>query len=962
MAGAANGRRHASRADVAAVASLVAIPLVVYGAAALLGHTVVPGDDLTQNYPLRVLVGDDIRAGHLPVFDPYIWSGAPLLAGWNAGGAYPLTWLFAALPGTAAWTLNLASATAVAGAGCYAFLRSSRLGVVASWLGGLTFSLGGAMVAQLPHIGLITGMSWVPVALLATRKLTERQAGGLPTRLGWTAALATAVALNVLAGTPRAIANAAAVLGPYAIWRIGRLAFHAARAQPASVASSAVTLLGGAAIGLGIGAVQLLPGLAAVASSQRAAVTASLFSAGSLPLRWLLLLGVPDLLGGSGSFGQPTFFASYNLTEVTCYVGVLPLVGAVTLAARVRRGQPWGEWTAWWAIAALGVLLAAGTHTPLWHLLIRIPLFNGQRLQSRSILVTDLALAVLFAHWADGWTGRPMGALRAASGAPLDADAAAPPPPGRSRAVAEPVLASLPPLCICALVVVALSDGRGLLEWMGVSASAAATSAGPLRPWLLPYLVLALGAIALVWACRRSAGRPGWPARFLTVFVVVDLAVFAMTTVVAVDASGSTSRSTVATAAARPYRSAAAIRPIATLHLDGRFALYDPTLLYATELRVLGAPDDNVMQGTYAVQGYSSLANGPYARATGAHALSGTGQDLFSPAALDDGVLDSLDTTAVLVPSAYLVTHLRAGKAPGASATGARTLSPGGATRWMLGTPTVVSAVTFGSVAGARGAGFDGSDGSDGTDGTDGTDGSDDSDDLRVGLVSADGHTAWSTLVAAASGGSDRGALVARWAVAVPAVELVVAERGPRAAALHLGAPTLEAPDGGRLVADGVLQGALVAPHWTYAGRDGSFAIFKDRSAAAPLEARPVDADGAGRASVRRLSGPRLMPTSAAVSSTAGADVVRAVAAIPGWHALWQPAGGHTAKLLPVRADGVVQSVRVPAGRGVLTWRYDAPELATGEALTLGALGALAAIVAAALLVRRRRARPRYVQ
>ena len=75
--------------DVVAVVLLVTLPAVIFGVPALLGHAIGPGDDLTQNLPLRVLAGREIRDGHLPLFDPYIWSGAPLLAGWNAAAAYP---------------------------------------------------------------------------------------------------------------------------------------------------------------------------------------------------------------------------------------------------------------------------------------------------------------------------------------------------------------------------------------------------------------------------------------------------------------------------------------------------------------------------------------------------------------------------------------------------------------------------------------------------------------------------------------------------------------------------------------------------------------------------------------------------------------------------------------------------------------------------------------------------------
>src|SRR3984885_4729274 len=153
------GTRAARRrpADVVAVVLLVALPALVFGVPVLLGHAVLPGDDLTQNFPLRVLAGREIRAGHLPLFDPYIWSGAPLLAGWNAAAAYPLTWLFVMLPGIAPWTLNMIVTWAVAGVGMFCFLRALRLGSLPSLLGGLSFAFAGAMSAQVSHFGLVAG-------------------------------------------------------------------------------------------------------------------------------------------------------------------------------------------------------------------------------------------------------------------------------------------------------------------------------------------------------------------------------------------------------------------------------------------------------------------------------------------------------------------------------------------------------------------------------------------------------------------------------------------------------------------------------------------------------------------------------------------------------------------------------------------------------------------------------------
>ncbi|MBO0802565.1 MAG: hypothetical protein J2P25_05755, partial [Nocardiopsaceae bacterium] len=509
--------------DVAAVAVLIGLPILVFGLPALLGHAVLPGDDMTQNFPLRVLAGREIRAGRLPLFDPYAWSGSALLAGWNAGAAYPLTWLFAVLPGIAAWTAGLIITWATAGVSLYCFLRAVRLAPLPSFGGAMTFALAGAMSAQIIHFGLVAGMSWVPLALLAVLRLsegssrTDRGASPLPSRLGssrrrlrWTAVLAVAVGLMMLAGEPRAITDGCVIIGLYAAWRVARLGLW----RQAAPLIALGCLLGGL-----LGAVQWLPGLAAVSTSQRGSGSMALFSDGSLAPKWLALTLVPDLLGGSGSLSQPKFFGGYNLTEVTSYVGVLPLIAAFALLARAvsamvrRRGVP--DWFIWHVQAVVGIVLALGGDSPLGPVLYHVPLLGGQRLQSRNILLLDLALAILLAYWLQAPFRKP---------------------PGRA-ARAETLVALIPPLGILILVVLGQTWGAGLLRWLGISAGKSGQVIGQLQPWLIPYAVLAVTATALVVFGRRL-GRRGW-ARACAGFVVTDIVVFTVMAVVSVAPSGS---------------------------------------------------------------------------------------------------------------------------------------------------------------------------------------------------------------------------------------------------------------------------------------------------------------------------------------------------------------------------------------------------------------------------------------
>jgi hypothetical protein len=869
------------RGDVIAVVVLVALPVVIFGVAALLGHADLPGDDLAQNLPLRALAGRDIRAGQLPLLDPYIWSGAPLLAGWNAAAAYPLTWLFAILPGTAAWTVGLIATCVVAGLGMFCFLRALRLASLASFLGAFSFAFSGGMSAQVAHFGLVAGLSWVPLGLLSILRLSQDRP--LVSRCRWTAVLGLAFGLVILAGEPRAIDDACVILLIYAAWQVARLGRHAGPAL--------VSVTAGLALGLCLGAVQWLPGLTAISSSQRGVDSMALYSSGSLPVRWVLLALVPDLLGGSGSLGQPGFFGFYNLTEVTSYVGLLPLVAAFALLGRLRWRPRAPEWLVWHVMALAGVVLALGGNTPLGKVLYHLPLFGDQRLESRNILVLDLALAVLLAYWADQPFAR-----------------------SRDRPISrETVLGVVPPLAAVAAVALAFTWGVGWVRWVGLNIFPSASVVAQLKPWLVPYAVLGAAAVALVIFGRRL--RPGLGPRLIAAFVVVDVVVFTVLCVVEVapgafsGGSPGSAASPGPAAAGRTTATAAPVRPVAALGYGGRSAIYDPDQLDLGQLLGLDPPDDNAAGGGAmpSVQGYSSTVDGRYAAVTGSHQATGDGENTLAPAAVADGTLDQLDTTVLLTPSAYLVTQAGGGgPAAGPPGTGRRDLSAGQQATWYLGGVTGVSRVEVPDANAGRNADA-------------GT---------QIGLMALGGSTRWFWARAA-------GPSTLAITVSPPVASVAVVARAP-GRSVALGPPSVTAADGSLVVADGQLQDALVPPHWVLAGFDGPFAVFANRSAQAPLriEARP------GRpvsgAWVKSSGGAPAEPTAATVFSPHGARVVRSVAAISGWSATWHPRHGPAAALT-VQPDGLVQAVDVPPGLGEVTWSYTPPGFPAGLALSLTA-------------------------
>jgi len=113
---------------------------------------------------------------------------------------------------------------------------------------------------------------------------------------------------------------------------------------------------------------QLLPGLSFIDASQRAVEGYSFFGSGSFKPSWSVLLLVPDIFGGDGILHQPAFFNTYNLPEVTAYVGLLPLcavVACATVAFGRRRDERSADLWFWLFLTVVGILAAFGEYTPL---------------------------------------------------------------------------------------------------------------------------------------------------------------------------------------------------------------------------------------------------------------------------------------------------------------------------------------------------------------------------------------------------------------------------------------------------------------------------------------------------------------------------------------------------------------------------------------------------------------------
>ena len=108
----------------------------------------------------------ELRAGHLPLWNPYLFAGVPFLANPQAAVLYPLHWPLTWMEPSQALIWSALLHVWLAAGFMYTFARRSvGLGSQASWLAGALFGLGGFTLAKIENINQLNGLAWLPAML-----------------------------------------------------------------------------------------------------------------------------------------------------------------------------------------------------------------------------------------------------------------------------------------------------------------------------------------------------------------------------------------------------------------------------------------------------------------------------------------------------------------------------------------------------------------------------------------------------------------------------------------------------------------------------------------------------------------------------------------------------------------------------------------------------------------------------
>ena len=222
-------------------------------------------DPVLQFRPWLEFARDEIRAGRLPLWNPYAGCGAPFLANGQSAVFDPFHAIayLGRLPDALAWMA--AARLWVAGIGMYLLAKAWRLSAWGRWTSGLSYPFSGFLIGWLLYpIGSVA--VWMPWVFLATDKALE----GPGTR--GIAGLALAVGVLMLGGQVQAAAHILLAAGSYVTWR-GIVEFRVSLrmgsgwwAKPTRRDVRGRSFAGplgrwtlGVILGIGIGAVAILP-------------------------------------------------------------------------------------------------------------------------------------------------------------------------------------------------------------------------------------------------------------------------------------------------------------------------------------------------------------------------------------------------------------------------------------------------------------------------------------------------------------------------------------------------------------------------------------------------------------------------------------------------------------------------------------------------------------------------------
>ena len=368
--------------ELAPVIVLMGLCILFFGNVLFSNEYFFPWDMVDFYYPVQHFVSDVLHSGALPLWDPFVLAGYPIVGDPQASIFYPFSLLAYFLPGSfPLWlkTVELVEVLHIGAAGVFTYILARILNVRRSgaFFGGLVFMLSGFFPMHVEHETWVKTAAWIPLLLLLTIQALQKQS------LGYALAAGVGFGISVLAGSTQTSVYTAYLLVFFLVWHCFE---PLKRRQFRVIFTDIVLLFVTFALGLGVSAILLFPASELLANTIR--YQASFSVQGSMSLLALCTLFLPQVFGSAGNGpylgGEPT------LTQI--YLGLVPLMLFVLSWLIELDNKRAGFFR---TVAILALVLSFGPHFFVYRVLAHLPLIGWFRRPWAFYVFFILGLAIL---------------------------------------------------------------------------------------------------------------------------------------------------------------------------------------------------------------------------------------------------------------------------------------------------------------------------------------------------------------------------------------------------------------------------------------------------------------------------------------------------------------------------------------------------------------------------------------
>jgi hypothetical protein len=366
---------------------LILVALFLFREILTAGKCLYGSDFALQFYPWKKFVLDHLHSqGSLPFWNPYLFSGSPLISNIQVSLFYPLGFLYYLLPPDIAYGYSTLLHFVLGLVFMYFFMRSLGVHPVACLFSALVFMLNGYFMGHLyaGHLSFVQNYVWIPLILFFLNAFAVKGS------FRYVIAAGLFLGFQILGGFPQIAFYTILASALFALW-VG--------AYPASGERTIGPLQLGAGwllfvlLGFALASVQVLPTYEFTALSTRGGgVSYDMATYESLHPKEILAFLLPDIFGNpvDGTYWRGPEF--WHFWESCGYVGVLPLF---FLFMGGRSRTPVKVRTYAVILIFLALFLALGKYNPLYPLIYHLPGFRSFRLPVQIIFLYVFGVAVL---------------------------------------------------------------------------------------------------------------------------------------------------------------------------------------------------------------------------------------------------------------------------------------------------------------------------------------------------------------------------------------------------------------------------------------------------------------------------------------------------------------------------------------------------------------------------------------